>query len=96
MKTKEKTERDSWYDGGATSIGDNCLSLPGHPHRGVNNPLRVLDVLWRLLIVLFRHGNQELYYHLCNNRVKESWTAPMEVEGVEVRHANSGNKVTFW
>jgi len=56
--------------------------------------LNVLTLIWALIQIFFRHGNQEIYYHLCG--YKNTWDCPMEAEGLSVRMTNCGKKLTLW
>jgi hypothetical protein len=56
--------------------------------------IRVLDLIWGLIRILFRHGNQKIFYHLCGQG--DTWEHPMEAEGIGVRMTQLGKKVTLW
>lgn len=58
--------------------------------------IRALSLIWALIMVLIRHGNIEIYYHLCGSYAKDSWDCPMEAEGIAVRMTNTGKKLTIW
>jgi hypothetical protein len=67
-----------------------CKGKPSLPESQV----RVLGLIWGLIRILFRHGNQEIYYHICGYH--DAWDVPMEAEGIGVRMTNTGKKVTLW
>jgi hypothetical protein len=56
--------------------------------------LRLLTLIWRMVKIFFRYGNQEIYYHICGS--SGDWEVPMEAENVEVRLTGCGPKVTLW
>ena len=56
--------------------------------------MRLLTLMWRLLKIFFRYGNQEIYYHICGSG--SAYDVPMNAENVEVRLSNCGPKVTIW
>jgi len=56
--------------------------------------LRIAGLMWELLKALFRHGNAEVYYHICGN--PNSRDCPMEAEGIEARETRTGKKVTIY
>jgi len=58
-----------------------------------NKQIRLLRLIWRLVKIFFRYGNQEIYYHICGSN---SWDVPMEAENVEIRQTLTGPHVTIW
>jgi len=55
--------------------------------------LTVIGLIWKLFGILFRHGNQGVYFHICGH--PDSFDCPMEVERIEVRETNLGDKITI-
>jgi hypothetical protein len=70
---------------------DFCKNKPELPE----SQIKILDLIWGLIRVLFRHGNQEIYYHICGGNY-DTWDVPIEAEGIGVRMTNMGKKVTLW
>jgi hypothetical protein len=62
---------------------------------GLKN-LKLLTLMWRLLKIFFRYGNQEIFYHICGSLGKDCYDVPMDAENVEVRLTKCGPKVTLW
>ena len=56
--------------------------------------VRVLSLIWGLIQIFFRHGNQRIYFHLCG--YEKTWDCPMEAEGLSIRMTNCGKKLTLW
>jgi len=54
--------------------------------------LKTINIIWRLIKILFRYGNAPLFYH-CVGGAKD---VPLEVEEIEIRETNLGNLVTFF
>lgn len=69
-----------------------CKDKPGLPE----SHIKVLSLIWGLIQIFFRHGNQEIYYHLCGSESTPDWDCPMEAEGIGVRMTDMGKKVTLW
>ena len=68
---------------------NNLLSLE-------KRQIKVLQLIWGLIKILFRHGNQEVYYHICGSLGKDAWDCPMEAEGLSIRMTKNGKKLTIW
>ena len=56
--------------------------------------MKILTLIWRLVKIFFRYGNQEVYYHICS--ANGAYDVPMDAENVEVRLTNTGPHVTIW
>jgi hypothetical protein len=67
-----------------------------HENSGGMKHLRVLMLMWRLMKIFFRYGNQEIYYHVCGSIGEDAYDVPMDAENVEVRLTRCGPKVTIW
>jgi len=55
--------------------------------------LTVIGLIWKLFGILIWHGNKGMYFHICGH--PESFDCPMEVELIEVRKSNMGDKITI-
>jgi hypothetical protein len=58
------------------------------------NQMTTLQLIWGLMQMLFRHGNQKIYYHICG--YEDTWDCPMEAEGLGLRKTGTGEKLTLW
>ena len=54
--------------------------------------LKIINAIWQLIKILFRHGNVPLFYHCIGG----AGDVPMEVEKIEIRKTMLGDKVTFY
>jgi len=70
---------------------DFCKDKPSLP----DSHVKVLSLIWGLIQIFFKYGNQEIYYHLCGGG-SDTWDCPMEAEGIGVRMTKMGKKVTLW
>jgi hypothetical protein len=72
----------------AQTIIETCLTnnLGGRKwdtREGNLKNLRIIPLIWRLLKMFFRYGNQEIYYHVCGDIGKDCYDCPMDAENVE-------------
>ena len=62
----------------------------------LHKDMKLLTLVWLLLKIFIRYGNQEIYYHVCGSIGEHCYDVPMEAENVEVRLSDCGPKVTLW
>lgn len=55
--------------------------------------LTIISLIWLLIKMVFKEGNDYVYYHCCH---KDSFDCPLEVEGIEIRKTLVGNKITIY
>jgi len=75
--------------GGATSAQDRSKN---------RHDLKALELLWKVFLVVLKHGNAQIYYHICAGGDPDgnSWDVPMQAENVEVRQGYCGAYVTIF
>jgi len=54
--------------------------------------IKIIDLVWLLVKILFIHGNAPVFYHAIGG----AKDCPMEVEEIEIRKTMFGNKVTIY
>ncbi len=55
--------------------------------------LLTIELIWLLIKSLFRDGNVNVFYNICG--FPDCWDCPMEVERIEIRKTQTGDKITI-
>jgi hypothetical protein len=71
-----------------------CKEYLSHEKYLEERQVKILPLIWALIQIFFRHGNQRVYFHICG--YEKTWDCPMEAEGLSVRMTPCGKKVTLW
>jgi len=53
--------------------------------------LKVRSLIWLLIKILFAHGNVLVFYHCVG-----AFDCPLEVESIQIRKTNLGDKITIY